>query len=314
MVTNIRSGQNNKDVRQNKFVVVVSVLVLIWIIGFASAKIIEVAFGEDLITEGIAIIKIHGPITIDPTNTLTLTAGSSSSILSNIEKAQEDKNIKAIILDINSPGGAVVASRELSKVIKESEKPVVAWIREVGASGAYWIASSADKIVADSLSITGSIGVSASYLDLSGLLEKYDITYQELTAGSKKELGNPLKDLTAQERLILQKKIDRIQEVFIQDVVENRDLNPQQVAKISTGEFYLGEEAFQLGLVDVFGGRKEALAEARELANLTKLDVIEYKEKMSILEFFTKTTAYYIGKGIASELSSNKVPSIEIKA
>lgn len=314
MVSNIRSGQNNKDIKQNKFVVVVSILILIWIIGFASAKIIEVAFGEDLITEGIAIVQIHGPITIDSTNTLTFRASSSSSILSNIEKAQKNKNIKAIILDINSPGGAVVASRELSKVIKESEKPVVAWIREIGASGAYWIASSADKIVADSLSITGSIGVTASYLDLSGLLEKYDIEYQELAAGSKKELGSPFKDLTSQERLILQKKIDRIQEVFIQDVTENRDLNPQQVAKISTGEFYLGEEAFQLGLVDVFGGRKEALAEAQGLANLTNLDIVEYKEKMSILDFFTKTTAYYIGKGIASELSSNKISSIEIKA
>ena len=131
MVSDIRSRQNNEEVKQNKFVVVVSVLVLIWIIGFASAKIIEVAFEEDLITGGIAIVQIHGPITIDSTNTLTFIASSSSSILSNIERAQKNKNIKVIILDINSPGGAVVASRELSKVIKESEKPGVALIREV---------------------------------------------------------------------------------------------------------------------------------------------------------------------------------------
>lgn len=313
MVSNTRNTKNK--IKQNKFVIVVSVLIFIWILSFASAKIIEITMDEEFVTNGIAIVPIHGPITIDSTNTLTFRASSTSSILSNIEKAEKNNNIKAIILDINSPGGAVVASRELSKTIKETKKPVVAWIREVGASGAYWIASASDEIVADPLSITGSVGVSASYFDLSGLLEKYNIEYEQLTAGSKKELGSPFKDLTNQERLILQKKINRIQEIFIQDVAENRNLNHQQINKISTGEFYLGEEALQLDLIDTLGGKKEALAAAQELANLTKPNVVEYKEKKSLLDFLTKTTAYYIGKGIASELSSNQVDkSLDIKA
>ena len=310
----VSNTSNTKNIKQNKALTVISVIVLLWIIGFVSAKIIHSTFEEDLVTNGIAVIQIHGPITIDATNTLSFSSISSSSILSNLEKAQKNKNIKAIILDINSPGGAVVASKELSNIIKRSEKHVVALIREVGASGAYWIASSADKIVADQLSITGSIGVSASYFDLSGLLERYDIEYEQLTAGSRKELGTPYKEISSQERIILQKKIDRIHEVFIEDVSKNRNLNPQRTAQISTGEFYLGEEAFKLNLVDVLGGRAEALAEAQNLANLTKPQIVEYKEKKSFLDFFTRTTAYYIGKGIASELRSYEDSSLSIKA
>jgi len=310
----VSDTRNTKNVKQNRTLTVIGVIILLWIIGFASAKIIQSNFEDELITNGVAVVQIHGPITIDSTNTLTFSSVSSSSILSNINKAQKNKNIKAIILDINSPGGAVVASKELARVVKESEKPVIAWIREVGASGAYWIASSADKIVADPLSITGSVGVSASYFDISGLLERYDIEYEQVTAGSRKELGTPYKDLGNQERIILQKKIDRIHEIFIKEVAENRNLNSQQIAQISTGEFYLGEEAFKLNLVDTLGGRKEVMQEVQKLTNLTNPQVVEYKEKKSFLDFFTRTTAYYIGKGIASELSPSKDNSISIKA
>ena len=89
-------------------------------------------------------------------------------------------------------------------------KPTIALIREIGTSGAYWIAASADRIVADELSLTGSIGVTSSYLEFEGLLNRYDINYQQISAGKYKELGNPLKELTEEERQTLQEKINKI--------------------------------------------------------------------------------------------------------
>lgn len=294
-----------------RFGVIFWVLVTLFVLSFLSAKIIGT--DEGVVGSGIGLIRIAGPITVEGGDSVLGRGASSTKVIENIEKASKNSGIKVIIFEINSPGGTVVASREIAHAVKKLNKPTVAWIREVGASGAYWIASSTDRIVADRLSITGSIGVTSSYLEFTGLMDKYGIGYEKLAAGEFKELGNPFAQLTAKEKQILQKKIDRIQEVFIEEIAENRGLTDSQKRAVKSGLFYLGEEALELNLIDVLGNKDTAIDVAKKLADLKDGNIVEYKEKKSIFDFLNKiakSSAYYMGKGMGAELKVNREISI----
>src|SRR3990172_9614359 len=144
----------------------------------------------------VAIIRIYGPILTTDGGLLSGEVTKSDDILKFIKKANESDEIKAVVFEINSPGGSAVASDEIGRAIKEMNKTTVAWIREVGASGGYWIASSTDHIIANRMSITGSIGVIGSYLEFSGLLNRYNVTYQRMVSGKYKDMGSPFKELS----------------------------------------------------------------------------------------------------------------------
>src|SRR3989344_4196005 len=185
------------------------------------------------LTNKIAVIPISGEIGYS--DSFSGTSVDPEQIVSYIDGANKDDSIKAIILDINSPGGTVVASEEIANAVKKSKKPVVALINEVGASGAYWIASSSDKIVASPMSVTGSIGVTGSYLEFSKLMDKYGITYNSLKAGDYKETGSLYKELTPKEKEILQGTIDKIYYYFIEQVSINRNLTEAKVKELANG-------------------------------------------------------------------------------
>jgi len=204
-------------------------------------------------------IPVSGQITSTGQSSLFQQVQTSDVIAQKIREAGEDSSVDAIFLEVNSPGGAPVASHEIVRAVKDVEKPVVAQIREVGASGAYWVASAADHIVSDPVSVTGSVGVLSSYLEFSGLLQDYNVSYEEITAGELKELGSPFKELEENERQTLQRKIDLLGEYFLNDVVENRGLTSQQKADVGTAQFYIGIESIDAGLVDELGGRQEAI-------------------------------------------------------
>ena len=250
----------------------------------------------------IAIIPIHGIITASSDDGFSFQSSgvSSGSIVGLIEQANEEESIKAIILEINSGGGAVVASDEIATAVKNSDKPVVAWIREVGASGAYWIASASDLIIANPMSITGSIGVIGSYLEFSGLMEKYGVGYEQLTGGEYKGVGNPFEKLSEEERIILQSKIDTIHEFFINEVAENRNLSVEHVRRVATGMFYLGTEAKDLGLIDMLGDKGDAIAVANDLAGTEDAELVTFKKKTSIFDLITGVSAeafFNFGRG-----------------
>ncbi len=244
---------------------------------------------EKILAAAIAVIPIKGEI------------GASDELVKQIKKADRDDAVKGIILEIDSPGGAVLPSKEIADVIKKTKKPTVAWIRSTGASGAYWIASAADKIVADETSITGSIGVIGSYLQYAKLFEKYGITYEQFTSGPYKDTGSPYKEVRSDERIYFQEKIDALKDVFIDAVAENRKLPREKVARLATGELFLGKEAFEVGLVDVLGGKEEAQATMQELAGLKDSRLVKYEEAKGLLSLFTngaEAFAYWIGRGL----------------
>lgn len=293
-----------------KIKIILTTVFLLWVASY----FISLAFDDDseIITNGIAIVPVKGIISPEDSNDIFRGSGmGSDTIINNLKKAEENNGVKAVILEVNSPGGTVVASREVASYVKSlsEKKPVVAWIREIGASGAYWIASEADVIIADDMSITGSIGVLSSYLEFSDLFDKYGVKYERLVAGELKDVGSPYRELNDYERKLMQNKLKKIQDLFVKEVSENRKLNNNQINEIRQGFFYLGVEAKDLGLVDELGGREEAIEKAKELAGIEDGKIVEYKPKKSILELlegFTNKAFFYMGKGMAIELPDNK--------
>jgi len=154
------------------------------------------------------------------------------------------------------------------------------------------------------MSVTGSIGVIASYLGFSGFLEDHNVTYERLVSGSLKDIGSPFKEMTPEERALFQKSLDGIHDYFIEEVAKNRNLKKRDVEKIATGIFYIGTEAKDLGLVDELGGRDEVIAYVEEQIG-EDADFVTYEKKKGFFESLSKIfneNSFYIGKGIGNSL------------
>jgi protease-4 len=250
----------------------------------------------------IAVIPIEGLIS---TTEEGFTAGvESQSIIKLIEEAQKNDRIKAILLEINSPGGTPVATDEISSAVKEANKTTVAVIRETGTSGAFWVATAADRVFANRMSVTGSIGVQASRLEFAGLISDYNITYRRLTAGRLKDAGSRLREMTPEEQELFQQILDKLHNEFIKAVAQNRNLPEDFVKSLATGFVYLGSEAKELGLIDELGGKKEALKYIEKTLNITA-EPVEYREAKTLFDKLSRVTAENfneIGRGIGSAL------------
>lgn len=286
-------------------------IMLLVLFGLVSL-IISGIFSLFLIDEprgNVALIKIEGVIIGGGNLGFGTDYVSSSEIVELIEEANENSGVEAIIFQINSGGGGVVASKEIADAVKEVNKTTVSVIREAGASGAYWVASTTDKIYADEFSITGSIGVISSYIEFKGLLERYNMTYRRLVAGDHKDIGDPFKELEKDERKILQDKLDIIHDYFIKEVSKNRNLEENYVRNISTGEFYLGIEALEYGLIDELGNMDSAEMYLEKKLNTT-ISVAEYQTEPSFIDMLSGVASeksFFIGKGIGDSLTKNNM-------
>ena len=196
--------------------------------------------------------------------------------------AAEDQKVKAIVLRINSPGGTVTASDILYhevRMFKEKRRiPVIASIVDVGASGGYYVAAAADKILAHPSSVTGSIGVIMMTVNAQGLLEKIGVQATAVTSGPKKDMGSPFRAMTPEERAIFQGVIDSFYERFLTVVQEGRGtLTAEQIRKLADGRIYAGEQAKTLGLVDGIGYVDDAVDLAKKAAGLSEARVVMYR-------------------------------------
>jgi len=259
-----------------------------------------------------ALIPIKGTITTQKTGGLLTEAPPSQKIVNWIQKADEDKEIKAIVIEIDSPGGSPVASYEIAQAIKKAEKPTIALIREKGASGGFWIATAADTIFANPMSITGSIGVIGSYIEFAGLIEQYNMTYRRLIAGEHKDALNRFKELTPTEQQMFQQKLNKLHDYFITAVAENRNLAKETVKKDADGFIMLGIEAKQKGYIDLLGGREEVKQYLNQTLNIKEPKFREYKATPGFFDIIGASAnqfGYYLGRGI----SSNMEEEIELR-
>jgi protease-4 len=232
----------------------------------------------------VALIDISGVIT-DRRRRGLLGIKAEASITARIKEEltliSRDKRVKAVVLRINSPGGSVttcdIIAHELKLLKKERDIPVVAVLMGVAASGGYYIAAAADTIIAHPTTVTGSIGVVAYNINATGLMEKIGITDQTIKSGDKKDLGSPLREMTQEEREILQGVIDSLYERFLDAVEEGREgLDRAELRRIADGRIYTAAQALELKLIDKIGYMSTAIEAAKELAGIEEATVITY--------------------------------------
>lgn len=228
--------------------------------------------------EKIALIYVEGIITGARGDAGLLGPGAGGpSVLEQLKEAADDDSIKAVLLRINSPGGSAAASQEIGDEIeklRQQGKIVVASMGDVAASGGYWIAAKADRIVADPATMTGSIGVIMETANLQELFDKIGVSPQTIKSGPYKDIGSPNRPLTAEERQILQGMVDDIYQQFIDVVAEGRKLDRTAVLKLADGRIFTGRQALKNGLVDELGNYYHAVEVARKMAKIEGEPVI----------------------------------------
>jgi len=200
-----------------------------------------------------------------------------------IASAESDINIDGILIEINSPGGTPVASEQISQYLRLSTLPVVATIGDIGASGAYLVAASADIIIASAMSDVGSIGVTMSYLEASEKNAEEGLTFVELNSGEFKDAGNPDKPLTPAERAIFERDLEIVHDEFVRQIATLRNKDVAEIEALADGSSMPGIRALEVGLVDRLGGRVEAREEFATRLNLTE-DAIVFCEYESGFE------------------------------
>jgi len=229
----------------------------------------------------------------------------SRPILKQLERYQGDKSIKAIVVRINSPGGAVGPAqeilRELEKVRKN--KKIVASLGTVAASGGYYIACGAEVIMANPGTATGSIGVILQFANVEGLTKKLGLDFFNLKAGRYKDAGSPFRRMTREEQEYLQHLVDNIYQQFLRDVAKNRKLPLEKVRVLAEGRIYTGEQAKDAGLVDELGNLPDAIERAGRLAGIKgKVEAVyPEKEGFSLLRFL-------LGRDTEESLTSLALP------
>lgn len=184
------------------------------------------------------------------------TQTASDDVVASIEQAQDDDSITAILLEVDSSGGSPVAGEEIANALKRSKKPAVVLIREMGLSAAYWAATGAEKIFASENSMIGSIGVRFSYLDAVEKNKKEGLTYNTLSTGKFKNIGDPDKPLTEEEKRFIQNDLNIIYKNFISAVAKNRKLDQKIVGKFADGSYLRGQAAIKEGFIDEIGDIK----------------------------------------------------------
>jgi protease-4 len=217
-----------------------------------------------------------------------------------LEKAAGDRKLRALVLKINSPGGTVTTSdilfRELDDFRRRTRLPVVAVMMDVAASGGYYVALAADTIVAHPTTVTGSIGVIMVTINADGLLQKIGVTAAAIKSGPFKDMGSPLRTLTAEERAIFQSVIDELYGQFVGKVAERRKVSLETAKKLGDGRIYTAQQALADKLVDRIGYMPDALEVARHAAGVSEARIVVYRRPRDY------RATYYAGTRSESEV------------
>lgn len=251
---------------------------ILFLIGrFSGRKSSGLAFGDK-----IAIVEVKGVI------------AQSSGIIEELGQYLEDKEVKAIILRIDSPGGGVGPAQEIYREVMKirPKKKVVTSMGSVAASGGYYIASASDLIVANPGTITGSIGVIMQFSNFEELLKKIGIKGVVLKSGEHKDIGSPFREMTPEEKKIMQEVLDNVHQQFIQAVADGRKLDRAKVVEIADGRILTGEQAKNLGLVDQMGNLQDTIEITAKMVGISgKPNVLYPKKRLSIWELLMRDMA-----------------------
>jgi len=266
----------------------------------------------------VAIIDIVGGIVggDDSSPLSTDLVAASARLVPLIRQAAKDTDVKAIVLRINSPGGAVVPTNEIYSALMEANKPIVAVFGATAASGGYYIAMAADHIVANPDTFTGSIGVILSLQDLEGLFEKVGVRVNAIKSGPYKDIGSSARGLTEQERALLQAMVDETYDSFVKVVAQGRRMSEADVRKIADGRIMTGRQALQAKLVDQLGDLDDGVKKAAELGGITgEPRVIRYRSSSTLTSFLggLSRQVLFAALGLPIDQSFSSGPQLEYR-
>ncbi|MDA8106081.1 MAG: signal peptide peptidase SppA [Nitrospiraceae bacterium] len=255
-----------------KLCVVIGVLVLLLVVVSLSLMVFEKNIP---LRDRIALVRIEGPIL------------DSQNAVEEIKEYGKDGSVKAILLRIDSPGGAVAPSQEIYSEVKKvaASKPVVVSMGSVAASGGYYIACPATRIVADPGTLTGSIGVIMEIPNIEGLLNKIGVKTEVIKSGKNKDIGSAFRAMKPEERKLLQGVMDNVHEQFIRAVAEGRKMKIEDVRAIADGRIFTGEQAVSEGLVNDLGTLEDSKKIAAKLGGIKgEPEVVTKEDKFSFFD------------------------------
>ncbi|MEN6318730.1 MAG: signal peptide peptidase SppA [Syntrophaceae bacterium] len=244
----------------------VSVVFFLLVYSLGSVKDNKRSFTLD---NKVGVVKVEGFI------------GETHDIVEQINQFGKDDNIKAVILRIDSPGGGVASSQEIYEAVVElkKKKKVIASMGSIAASGGYMIACAADKIVANPGTLTGSISAVMHFANAEELLKKIGLKASVVKSGKYKDIGSPVREMTPEEKALLQELVDDIYDQFLDMVAKDRNMKKENLREIADGRVFTGRQAHKLGLVDYLGDMGYAVKLAGEMAGIKGIPEIEYPKK-----------------------------------
>jgi protease-4 len=257
--------------------------------GAAPAPSSEFASRGPATGPAVAVLRVEGLITSGEAGPFDTSAiAAASTLVEQIQKANDDPDVRAILLYVDSPGGGVTASDVIYHALKAVDKPIVVLMGDLAASGGYYISMAADWIIANPNTLTGSIGVISEFPNADGLLDKVGVDFVVITSGPRKDFGSPYREMTEEERQYWQTIIDEAYSGFVAIVAEGRGLPVAQVLPLADGRVFTGRQALDAGLIDAVGYEADAVAKAAELGGITgEPRIIEYTPTPRLLDLLT---------------------------
>jgi protease-4 len=240
----------------NKQIIIAFTVGIFVMFGIGYFYLIRFKSTDPCVGKNVGIVKLTGEINTnkDP----EYLSVSAPDTIQQIEEMDANPDIKAIILKVSSPGGVMESSERVMFAVQRTTKPVIAVIEDVGASGAYLIASASERIFASRLSETGSIGVTRDFLDTSEKDKKEGVVLYDFSSGIYKGSEKEHSKLTKEQNDVIMDNVMKMHNIFVEYVSKNRNMSIDKVRELATGRVYVGDDALKLGLIDQIGGMKEA--------------------------------------------------------
>ncbi|MDE0634588.1 MAG: signal peptide peptidase SppA [Candidatus Poribacteria bacterium] len=256
--------------KQRRVLIIISVIVILFLL---SVIVRIMMVGTSPIGHKVAVLDITGIIS------------KSDAPIKLIHTYRDDASVKALVLRINTPGGSVAPVQEIHRELTKLKKPIVASMGGTAASGGYYIACAADTIVANPGTLTGSIGVIMQFTKMKGLYEKIGLEQQIIKSGQFKDAGSIFRDLTEEEKNVLQGTVDDVYNQFVDAIIESREkhLTRDEIVKLADGRIFSGKQAQTHKLVDKLGNLQDAIKIAGELGNIEGTPKIVRKQRKSSL-------------------------------
>lgn len=270
---------------------------------FASSDIIK----EEVVEEGselkkIVVLEVNGVIQDKDDSLMASENYNHKKFMKRLDQVKKDGTVKAVIIRVNSPGGGVVESAEIHDKIKEiqedTKKPVYISMGAMAASGGYYISAPANKIFASPETLTGSLGVIMQGINYAGLAEKYGVDFVTIKSGPYKDIMSPSREMTEEEKKILQSMINNSYEGFVKVISEGRNIPAEKVKEIADGRIYDGRQAKELNLIDGFGYVDDVIKTMKKDNKLKGAKVVKYSDNLGFGSIFSMSAQKFMGTDI----------------